>query len=86
MEEAKTRVHFGSLEEQERARLDAGQGDGGGISAAVQAGIEAGNINISLGGHYLEHSSRASGFERLLDISVCDGAIANEANTRAICA
>lgn len=57
MEEVKTRVHFGSLEEQERARLDAGEGDGDGLSAAVQAGIQAGNINITRGEHYLEHVS-----------------------------
>ena len=43
----KARVFFGSLEEQERLRLEAGKGDKDGPSAAVQEGIRAGNINIS---------------------------------------
>lgn len=86
MEEAKTRVHFGSLEEQERARLDAGQGDDGGLSAAVQAGIEAGNINISRGVHYLEHTSSVQAALRGFWTYTCDSAFANVASTRAICA
>ena len=45
----KARVYFGSLEEQERLRLEAGKGDNAGPSAAVQEGIKAGNINISEG-------------------------------------
>ena len=42
-------VHFGSLEEQERRRLEEGSGaeEKDGISAAVLAGIRAGNINIA---------------------------------------
>ena len=53
----KVRVHFGSLEEQERKRLAQAtevksEDDGaesGGLSAAVLAGIKAGNINIADG-------------------------------------
>ena len=44
--EKKARVFFGSLEEQERARLEAGKAVDGSLSAAVQEGIKAGNINI----------------------------------------
>ena len=43
--EKKPRIHFGSLEEHERARLMAGSG--GTVSSAVQEGILAGNINIT---------------------------------------
>ena len=44
----KTRVlHYGSLEEKERARLASEQTSGSLASDAVQAGIESGNINIS---------------------------------------
>lgn len=53
----KTRVHFGSLEEQERKRL-AQVSDGkdsdvetGNLSDLVLAGIKAGNINIADGEH-----------------------------------
>jgi hypothetical protein len=45
----KVRVHFGSFEEQEKQRRELGGGGGrenGAVSAAVQAGIKAGNINI----------------------------------------
>lgn len=52
----KTRVHFGSFEEQEKKKLEqAGAGGGnaakenGGVSAAVLAGIKAGNINVADG-------------------------------------
>lgn len=51
----RVRVHFGSFEEQERKRLaqaSASEDDGtesGGLSAAVLAGIKAGNINIADG-------------------------------------
>ena len=53
----KTRVHFGSLEEQEKKRLaeaavsktEDGDVKSKGLSAAVRAGIEAGNINIADG-------------------------------------
>ena len=50
----KSRVHFGSLEEHEKKRLEqAGSADkkeeNGGVSAAVLAGIKAGNINIAEG-------------------------------------
>lgn len=42
----KARVHFGSLEEQEKKKLsDAGKG----LSSSVSAGIKAGNINIDTG-------------------------------------
>ncbi len=46
----KARFHFGSLEEQEKkkVKLESGVGNGG-VSAAVLAGIAAGNINISNG-------------------------------------
>ena len=50
--EKKARVHFGSLEEQERTRLAQEGGDvkeNGGFSAAVLAGIQVGNINITDG-------------------------------------
>ncbi len=40
----RVRVHFGSFEEAERKRIEGKEG--GGASAAVQAGIKAGNINI----------------------------------------
>ena len=42
----KSRVHFGSLEEQEKKRIN---DDGSSLSSAVQAGIRAGNINIDTG-------------------------------------
>jgi len=42
----KSRVHFGSLEEQEKKRIN---NDGSSLSSAVQAGIKAGNINIDTG-------------------------------------
>lgn len=60
----KQRIHFGSLEAVERERLAAGpsndngdkeeeddeqEGDDNGVSAAVLAGIRAGNINITDG-------------------------------------
>ncbi len=41
----KSRVHFGSLEEQEKIRLS----ETGNVSSAVLAGIKAGNINIDAG-------------------------------------
>lgn len=45
----RVRVHFGSFEEQEKRRLEQ-NGSGGrensAVSAAVRAGIKAGNINI----------------------------------------
>ena len=47
--EKKVRLHYGSLEEQERARLEAGDGSEGDTSVAVQEGILAGNINITPG-------------------------------------
>ena len=53
--EKKARIFFGSLEEQERAKLELGGGGmkgNGGPSAAVLAGIKAGNINIDKGGHH----------------------------------
>lgn len=43
--EKKARLHFGSLEEQERVRLEAGDT----VSSAVKEGILAGNINITPG-------------------------------------
>ncbi len=46
--EKRVRLHFGSLEEQEKARLER-EGENGGLSAAVLAGINAGNINIDDG-------------------------------------
>lgn len=46
----KTRVHFGSFAEQEKRKLEKASTNGGaaatGVSAAVLAGIKAGNINI----------------------------------------
>lgn len=44
--EKKPRLHFGSLEEQERKRLEAGDS----ISLAVKEGILSGNINIAAPG------------------------------------
>lgn len=46
--EKKPRLFFGSLENEERRRLDE-SGENGGLSAAVLAGIKAGNINIADG-------------------------------------
>lgn len=53
----KARVHFGSLEEQEKKRLaeeavvkiEQSDASSKKLSAAVRAGIEAGNINIAAG-------------------------------------
>jgi hypothetical protein len=45
--EKKARVYYGSLEEQERARLESGDVTGSTLSVAVQEGIQAGNINIT---------------------------------------
>ena len=42
--EKKARLHFGSLEEQERVRLQTG---GSSFSSAVREGILSGNINIA---------------------------------------
>ena len=50
--EGKKRIHFGSLEEVEKKRIKLQQQNGGegmGLSAAVIAGIKAGNINITEG-------------------------------------
>ena len=52
--EPKSRIHFGSLEEKEKVRIEAGEKQDGGLSEAVRAGIQAGNINIAQGAHYLE--------------------------------
>lgn len=55
--EKKARIFFGSLEEQERAKLElggSGANENGGPSAAVLAGIKAGNINIDKGGRQQE--------------------------------
>ena len=41
--EKRPKLYFGSLEEQERVRLEAG----GTVSSAVKEGILAGNINIT---------------------------------------
>ena len=48
----KARVFFGSFEEQEKKRLEqkSAGGSSNGVSASVQAGINAGNINIGNGG------------------------------------
>lgn len=46
-------IHFGSLEEQERKRIEEGAKDNAGPSAAILAGIKAGNINITRGEHQL---------------------------------
>lgn len=50
-EKKRVRLHYGSLEEQEKARLEreGAAAENGGLSAAVVAGIKAGNINISKG-------------------------------------
>ncbi len=53
----KPRVHFGSLEEQEKkriaeeaiAKIEQSDASSKKLSAAVRAGIEAGNINIEAG-------------------------------------
>ena len=48
----KSRIHFGSLEEQEKRNIQKGKGGESndvGVSAAVLAGINAGNINIDTG-------------------------------------
>ena len=47
--EKKVRLHYGSLEEKERARLVGGNDSGDLFSVAVQEGIQAGNINITPG-------------------------------------
>lgn len=48
----KSRVHFGSFEEHERKRLEQASAGGatasnGSVSAAILAGITAGNINVA---------------------------------------
>ena len=54
----RSRVHFGSLEEQEKKRLQQEKINGedkSGISAAVLAGMKAGNINVATkGAQYFE--------------------------------
>ena len=47
--EKKVRLHYGSLEEKERARLEGGNDGGDSFSVAVQEGIQAGNINVTPG-------------------------------------
>lgn len=42
-------IHYGSLEEKEKQRLSAGQTTGSLASDAIQAGIAAGNINLTGG-------------------------------------
>ena len=42
-------IHYGSLEEQERQRLAGGSTAGSLAKDAIQAGIAAGNINITEG-------------------------------------
>ena len=42
-------IHYGSLEEKEKQRLSAGQTSGSLASDAIQAGIAAGNINLTGG-------------------------------------
>ena len=64
--EKKALVFFGSLEEQERARLEAGKAVDGSLSAAVQEGIKAGNINIP--GARFGFFSRATGVRYLCDL------------------
>ncbi|XP_059895029.1 U4/U6 small nuclear ribonucleoprotein Prp4 [Gadus macrocephalus] len=56
----RTRIFYGSLEGQERQRMgrEAGGGTKGG-SAAIKAGIKAGNINIS-SGEFLEIEDRSA--------------------------
>ena len=49
----KARIHFGSLEVQEKKKIEKNEADGEsggvGVSAAVLAGIQAGNINVDTG-------------------------------------
>ncbi|XP_046366916.1 U4/U6 small nuclear ribonucleoprotein Prp4-like [Haliotis rufescens] len=45
-------LHYGSLEDQERRRLNTDDTSGSMASDAIEAGIEAGNINITEGGHF----------------------------------
>ena len=47
--EEKKRIHFGSLEESEKQRLQLQQKAGSIISPSIMAGIKAGNINVSEG-------------------------------------
>lgn len=42
-------LHYGSLEDRERARLQDASSSGSMAADAIQAGISAGNINISTG-------------------------------------
>jgi U4/U6 small nuclear ribonucleoprotein PRP4 len=42
-------IHYGSLEEKEKQRLAVGQSSGSLASDAIQAGIAAGNINLTGG-------------------------------------
>ena len=42
-------LHYGSLAEQEKARLDAAGSTGSLAQDAIKAGISAGNINLSSG-------------------------------------
>ena len=52
--EPKSRIHFGSLEEKEKIRIETEEKRDGGVSEAVRAGMQAGNINITQGAHYLK--------------------------------
>ena len=47
--EKKVRLHYGSLEEKERARLEGSNDGADSFSVAVQEGIQAGNINVTPG-------------------------------------
>lgn len=46
-------LHYGSLEDQERRRLNTDDTSGSMASDAIEAGIEAGNINITEGNTWL---------------------------------
>jgi U4/U6 small nuclear ribonucleoprotein PRP4 len=46
-------IHYGSLEQQERARVSKGETTGSLATDAIKAGISAGNININTKGEQL---------------------------------
>ncbi|BFZ20632.1 hypothetical protein BsWGS_23671 [Bradybaena similaris] len=61
-------LHFGSLEDVEKHRLGADKSSVTAVSTAIEAGKEAGHINISDGGHFdLEASESAMHAEALAE-------------------
>ncbi|XP_041370101.1 U4/U6 small nuclear ribonucleoprotein Prp4-like [Gigantopelta aegis] len=59
-------LHYGSLEDKERARLANGGTSGSLAADVVQAGIESGNINITSSGHFDIEESEAESQAEIL--------------------